>query len=81
MKTLKIKETGSSMLRLEQEYKILLSRYRDCDKEGHYAPDNPEKNRCGHCFRNLNYNDDILSQNINDFNLGMRGISYLLPKA
>jgi len=30
-------------------------RYVECDSEGHYAPDNFEKNRCGHCYRTLEY--------------------------
>lgn len=80
MERLKIKETGSSLERLNQKHTVLLSRYNDCDSKGHYSP-NPEKNRCGHCFRTLQYSDDeddTLSQKIDDFNMGMREVSYLI---
>ncbi|MEK6850313.1 MAG: hypothetical protein AABX85_01935 [Nanoarchaeota archaeon] len=30
-------------------------RYMECDKLGHYAPDNPREDFCGHCFRRLEY--------------------------
>ena len=53
---------GKAMKDMESSLRELHLRYKECDRDGHYSPNNPEPGICSHCFRHLEYESNAVAK-------------------